>query len=58
MLTSISFLFRPTLSTCRGLFKCVQVCSSSVFKFVMGNIWDKVFKNGRSKIYGKQPLKN
>ena len=21
-------------------------------------MWDKVFKNGQSKIYGRQPLKN
>ena len=24
----------------------------------MQNKWDKVFKNGPSKIYGRQPLKN
>ena len=23
-----------------------------------GNIWDKVFKNGPSKVCGRQPLKN
>ena len=24
---------------------------------LLNNIWDKVFKNGRSEIYGRQPLK-
>ena len=38
------------------------ICLSLYFhlKHVSGgfNIWDKVFKNGPSKICGRQPLKN
>ena len=39
---------------CKGDLKC----KNKVVTITKSNIWDKVFKNGPSKICRRQPLKN
>ena len=41
----------------KGSFKDVLKYSSSECWKILREIWNKVFKNGPSKIYGRQPLK-
>ena len=35
-----------------------EATTTRVLSFILNNIWDKLFKNGPSKICGRQPLKN
>ena len=37
---------------------CMKVYIFKIFTSFFMLIWDKVFKNEPSKIYGRQPLKN